>query len=168
MNATGAGIDERLVHVANRFVNEEVMPDWARRERQRELAAELHAKAGRLGLTLLLLPPEAGGSEVDVITAARVAEEFGRVSLSFALPLIAHNYVAWAIKDYGSVAMRESFLPRMLAGELTGIFSLTEPDAGSDAANLATRAHRVDGGWQLSPLQSRKELFGALFGLNHA
>ncbi|MCH9671428.1 MAG: acyl-CoA dehydrogenase family protein [Gammaproteobacteria bacterium] len=143
-------MDVDLQGIARNFVEEEVLSHAARWERTGTFPSELHQRAGSLGLTLLLLGAEHGGPEADAVVAGRVAEELGAGSFSFALPLLAHNYVAWSIADFASESIKRDYLPKMLSGELTGIFSLTEPQSGSDATALQTFAERTADGWVIS------------------
>lgn len=135
---------------ARQFVEDEVMPNASAWEREGAPPKSLHERVADRGLTLLLLGPEDGGPGAGVLDVARVAEEFGAGGLSFALPLLAHNYVAWSIADFGSNELKQDYLPAMLGGKRVGIFSLTEPQSGSDATRLQTLAEKTVDGWRLT------------------
>jgi alkylation response protein AidB-like acyl-CoA dehydrogenase len=136
---------------AREFVDKEVVPharDWDRAEAvDRALVGKLGA-TGFLGLTI---PEEYGGSGGDHVTYALVLEELGRgdgavrgiVSVSLGL-------VTKTILTHGTEEQKRRWLPRLCAGEAVGCFALTEPDTGSDAAALATRAVRDGDDWVLT------------------
>ncbi len=150
MDHTFTTQEQHLIDTAHQFAKEHIRPNAARWEKERRFPKDLHALAGKLGLTLLLLPKEAGGPGIGYLAAARVAEELAAGCMSFALPLVAHNYVAWSIAFKGTPEQKRRYLPAMQRGELMGNFSLTEPGAGSDAAAIATVARKTAKGWSLT------------------
>lgn len=109
----------------------------------------LHRQAAKVGLTLLMLDAPHGNGRVSFPVAGAVAEALAEVCMPFALVLLAHNYVALALRDCPSEALRAKYLPAMREGEAFGVFCLTEPQGGSDAANIQTRARRVGNDWVL-------------------
>lgn len=140
---------ERAVEAARRFCREVILPHEPEWEAAGRVPAEAHRAAAKAGLSLVLLPAEAGGHPLGMRAVAELTEELAYGGLALTLPLLAHNYVAWSIADFGSDALRRRYLPDMLAGETLGVFSLTEPHAGSDAAALRTHARRVGSDWHL-------------------
>lgn len=98
---------------------------------------------GELGLLGMLVPEEWGGAALDHVAYALAIEEIGAGDGSVSTIVAVHNSVACVpILRYGTAAQKERFLRPMARGELLGAFCLTEPQAGSDAANLHTRARR--------------------------
>lgn len=150
MNTQFTEKEQQLIDNARSFAKHHIRPNAAQWEKEGRFPSELQPLAAEQGLTLLLLPQDVGGPGVGNLAIARVAEELAAGSLTFALPLIAHNYVAWSIAFNGSPEQKERYLPGMQQGTMTGIFSLTEPGAGSDAAAIATVARKTDTGWALS------------------
>ncbi len=142
--------EERLVEGARQFAAEALAPraeEWERRAVVPD--AELHRAAAKAGLTLLMNDPPYGPGRVRFPVVGRVGEVLSEACMPFALLVLAHNYVAWALRDAPSDAIREKYLPGMFAGELSGVFCLTEPQGGSDAQQIRTTARKVDGGWVL-------------------
>lgn len=146
---TQADLD--LIRRARQFAVAHVVPFAAQWERDRRVPLEAFEAAGQAGLTLMLQPDD---SLQDVapgyLGVARAAEELGAGCLTIALPLLAQNFVAWAIARHGAAGIRSELLPRMRAGQSFGGFCLTEPDAGSDAAALATTARRTQTKWTIN------------------
>jgi butyryl-CoA dehydrogenase len=104
-----------------------------------------------MGFLGAIVPEEYGGRGVDYLTYGLIVEEIGRndsamrTVISVVTSLVCSSIVRW-----GSEEQKQEWLPQLCSGEALGCFGLTEPDTGSDAANLKTRAERIDGGWRLS------------------
>ena len=95
-----------------------------------------------------------GGAGLDLSTYCLGLEEVARSHRVFTLLMDASSGLApIAIERHGNAAQREKFLPKLAAGQWTASFALTEPEAGSDAAALRTRAEKRDGGWVLDGLK---------------
>jgi alkylation response protein AidB-like acyl-CoA dehydrogenase len=94
----------------------------------------------RLGLTALYPPEEYGGTAVGRLMGALVFEELAKGCASTAIYVSVHNMVASIINDFGSEEQKKKWLPSLCRGEKLGAFALTEPNAGSDAASIQTRA----------------------------
>jgi acyl-CoA dehydrogenase len=133
-----------LRETTRRFVEKEVLPHLDEWERAGELPRDLHRKAGELGLLGVAFPESAGGGGGDVIDAMTVTEEVhyaggsggliaGLFTSGIALPHIAHA---------GDADQIERWVRPTLAGELVGSLAVTEPDGGSDVANVRTTAKR--------------------------
>ncbi|MFY9351057.1 MAG: acyl-CoA dehydrogenase family protein [Sphingobium sp.] len=114
-----------------------------------EPAYRLLADAGYLGITL---PPAYGGAGLSFAEYCVVLEEFSRISSAFALWVtMSSGPVQAAILKAGNKAQRQTLLPAVARGECRMAFALTEPDAGSDAAAIRTRAEPVaGGGWRIN------------------
>jgi alkylation response protein AidB-like acyl-CoA dehydrogenase len=142
--------EAEIVQAAEQFAAESLAPfaeDWERSGVVPDRA--LHRAAAKAGLTLLMTEQPHGHGRVRFPVAGRVAETLADAFMPFALVLLAHNYVAWALRDSSSDAIRAKYLPSMRAGEAIGVFCLTEPQGGSDAANIQSRARRVGNQWVL-------------------
>ena len=143
--------DERLIRdSARRFARDYLMARVRRDFRHEAGDREVLARMGEIGLLGATIDGYgcAGASHVAyglVAHEIEYADSAYRSSLSVQSSLVMH-----AIHAYGSEAQRLRYLPRLRSGELIGAFGLTEPDHGSDAGALATRARRVDGGWVLN------------------
>jgi alkylation response protein AidB-like acyl-CoA dehydrogenase len=111
-------------------------------------AYEALAKHGWFGL---ILPVEYGGTGGSAIDLAILLEEAGRHFEELAMWLFRTlTYGGYAVMQHGTREQKETLLPRVVHGELSFCFGLTEPHAGSDAAALATRATAVDGGYVIN------------------
>ncbi len=145
--------DERLLRDAVRaFVDGEVLPRSPALEAgDLPTLRRLFAGAAELGLTGLGVPERYGGLGAGVTAAMLVAAELGRQE-SFATSLGAHLGIgSLALVLFGSEELRERYLPQLVAAERIGAYALTEPDAGSDALGLKSRATpRPGGGWTLA------------------
>ena len=107
------------------------------------------ALAAASGLTGLFVPVASGGLELGYPEGMRVFEELGRGDASFAFSLSMHNAVAAAVNAAGPPSLVERWGSALAAGAALGGFSLTEPQAGSDATAITTRAVADGGGWRL-------------------
>ncbi|HMC83121.1 MAG TPA: acyl-CoA dehydrogenase family protein, partial [Candidatus Polarisedimenticolia bacterium] len=134
--------EQRLIRETVReFVASEVLPTAGALDRAEEFPDRAIARLAELGLLGMTIPEEYGGAGLDSVTAALVIEEIARGSASLAVTISVSNSVCGGpIARFGSEEQRRRYLPRLARGEVLGGFSLTEPDSGSDAAHLRTRA----------------------------
>lgn len=103
----------------------------------------LFQELGRLGLLGLAIPPEYGGTGAGYLASAIAMEELSRASAAVSLSMGAHAFLcARNLYENANEAQRRKFLPKLCSGEWVGAFGLTEPEAGSDAASLKTKAER--------------------------
>ena len=100
----------------------------------------LFSKLGELGLAAIPFPTEYGGGGLDYSSYALVLEEFTRLESHLGGVLAVHGLPQLIINHFGTDAQKQKYLPAMARAELLGAFALTEPHAGSDAANINTRA----------------------------
>jgi cyclohexanecarboxyl-CoA dehydrogenase len=108
------------------------------------------AELGAAGLLGLQISESAGGQGGDVLAVGIAVEELGYADPSIAYLAFAANASNALLVKLGSAEVRDRWVARGIAGEAVICLALTEPGAGSDAANLSTRATRVDGGWRIS------------------
>jgi short/branched chain acyl-CoA dehydrogenase len=141
------GDEHRLIQRTVRdFATQEVAPVAEELDREKRFPYEIVAKLGELGLMGIPFPQEYGGGGGDSLAYALAVEELTRVDSSVAITLCAHTSLGTQpIYLFGSEAQKEEWLPRLTSGEVLGAFGLTEPEAGSDAGNVRTKA-RLDGG----------------------
>ena len=103
------------------------------------------AEQGLLGVNL---PSRYGGAEAGVVSYALAMIEIAKACASTAVTMAVTNMVGEVVQTFGSEAQRDEHLPKLTSGEhVTGAFALSEPGAGSDAANLTTTATKTDAGW---------------------
>jgi len=129
--------------MARSFARDELAPHAAEWDRNHSFPKEQIRQMGELGLLGMLVPEEWDGAGADLVAYALAIEEIAAGDGACSTIMSVHNSVACTpILKYGTDAQREKFLRPMARGELLGAFCLTEPQAGSDAASLRTRAVR--------------------------
>lgn len=134
---------QMIQETARRFADTELSPTAAELDRTAEFPVDRFRRMGELGFLGLVVPAEYGGTGTDTVSYAIVIEELARGCGSTALGVAAHNSLACGpIVLMGSEAQKQRFLPELASGEAIGAFCLTEPQAGSDAANTKTTAVR--------------------------
>ncbi|MDH3198898.1 MAG: acyl-CoA dehydrogenase [Candidatus Krumholzibacteria bacterium] len=140
-----------IQETARRFAESELAPIAERIDKEAEYPVELFAKMGELGFMGLTVPDAYGGTGTDTVSYAIVIEELSRACASTGLGVAAHNSLACGpIVLMGSEEQKRKYLPAMASGEAIGAFCLTEPQAGSDAAGIKTRAVRKGDKYLLS------------------
>jgi short/branched chain acyl-CoA dehydrogenase len=141
------GDEHRLIQrTVREFATQEVAPVAEELDREKRFPYEIVAKLGDLGLMGIPFPQEYGGGGGDSLAYALAVEELTRVDSSVAITLCAHTSLGTQpVYLFGSQEQKEEWMPRLCAGEVLGAFGLTEPEAGSDAGNVRTKA-RLDGG----------------------
>jgi len=133
------------------FVLREVLPEAGELDRASLFPARAVRRLAEMGLLGMSIPEAYGGAGLDALGAALAIEEIARGSASLAVTVSVTNSVcAGPIARYGSEDQKRRYLPRLASGEILGGFSLTEPDSGSDAAHLRTRARREGDAYLLS------------------
>lgn len=141
---------EEFRRAVARFVEAEVVPVAAALDERGEFPRELFARVGKLGYLGLRYPEADGGADADTVTYCLFAEELARGSLSLAAVCGMQSLMGtYFIHEYGGEAIRRKYLVPALRGDLVATFALTEPNAGSDLANITTRAERRGDGWVL-------------------
>ncbi|SED71627.1 acyl-CoA dehydrogenase family protein [Streptomyces sp. TLI_105] len=134
---------EAVRRLAEDFVAREVTPHAAAWDRAEQVDRALVKKLGAVGFLGLTIPEEYGGSGGDHLAYCLVTEELGRGDSSVrGIVSVSLGLVAKTIASWGTEEQKREWLPRLATGEALGCFGLTEPDTGSDAGNLATRAVR--------------------------
>jgi alkylation response protein AidB-like acyl-CoA dehydrogenase len=131
-----------LLELVRGFAQTEVAPRADGFERDHAFPRALFDQLGRMDLTGLPFPVELGGSGLPYRTYLLVVEELSRAFLALGLGLSVHTLATWGIATFGTDEQRERFVPDLVAGRALGAYSLSEPDAGSDAAAMTTRARR--------------------------
>jgi alkylation response protein AidB-like acyl-CoA dehydrogenase len=109
-------------------------------EMDREMPRKVFKAAADAGLCGLLVSTDLGGKGIGVGALLKVMEELSYVDMAVAFALVVHNNHARFISTAGTADMIERYVPKMIAGETIGAFLLSEPQGGSDAAAITTRA----------------------------
>jgi butyryl-CoA dehydrogenase len=144
--------EQRLLRdTAREFARRELAPHAAAWDREARFPKEALAELGRLGFMGALVPEEYGGAGADHVGYALALEEIAAGDGSVSTILSVHNSVGcMPVLRYGSEDQKQRFLKPMAQGETLACFCLTEPQAGSDAAALKTRARRRGNRWVLN------------------
>ncbi|MBI3734371.1 MAG: acyl-CoA dehydrogenase family protein, partial [Chloroflexi bacterium] len=133
------------------FADNEIMPGARERDRAEQFPAEIIAKLGALGFLGPTTPEPYGGMGADFISEAIIFEEVGRADSSVRTTLsVQISLVQVPILKYGTEEQKQKYLPRLAKGEWLGCFALTEPGAGSDAANQSSTCRRDGDHWILN------------------
>ena len=143
--------DQRMVRdTAHQYAQDKLLPRVRDAFRNEETDSSIFKELGSLGL----LGSTISGYDcpgVDYMSYGLVAREIERVDSGYrSMMSVQSSLVMYPIYAFGTEAQREKYLPRLASGEFIGCFGLTEPDYGSDAGGLITRAKSVDGGYSLS------------------
>ena len=136
---------------AREFADREIIPRVRENDRAERFDRELASKMGEVGYLGAPVAEEYGGRGLDYIGYALIVEQIGRAdSAARTVVSVQTSLVCGSIEQWGTEEQKREWLPRLCSGEALGCFGLTEPDTGSDAANLRTRAKKNDGGWVLT------------------
>jgi alkylation response protein AidB-like acyl-CoA dehydrogenase len=144
--------EQRMIRdMAREFSQNELAPNAAKWEKEGWIADEVVAKMGELGLLGMVVPEEWGGSYTDYTAYALAIEEVAAGCAGTAAMMSVHSSVGCGpILKHGSEEQKRKYLADMAAGRKIGCFCLTEPQAGSEANNLKTRAALKDSHWVLN------------------
>ena len=136
--------DQILIrNTVRQFMETEMRPILRDYERDEKFPADEIRKLGELGCCGMLVPEEWGGTGTDTVSYSLMLEEVARVDASTAVALsVTNSVVCMPILRAGTDAQKKQYLTRLAKGEMLGAFCLTEPQAGSDAAGIQTRAVR--------------------------
>src|SRR5436309_671815 len=141
--------EQRLLRDTARDVAQNLLAPYAAEwDRDARFPKEALAELGRLGFLGMLVPPDYGGAGADHVGYALALEEIAAGDGSVSTILSVHNSVGcMPVLRYGSEQQKRRFLVPMARGEMLAAFCLTEPQAGSDAAAIKTRARRRGNRW---------------------
>jgi alkylation response protein AidB-like acyl-CoA dehydrogenase len=144
--------EQRMIRDAARdFATDCLAPHAAQWDRDAQLPPGVVVQMGELGIRGMMVPPEWGGSYTDYVAYALALEEIAAGCAACATLMSVHNSVGCApILEFGSAAQKDRYLRELATGRTIGAFCLTEPQAGSEANNLRTRAVLRDGQWLLN------------------
>ena len=144
--------EQRLIRdTAREFADNEIAPRARDNDRAGRFDHEMVARLAEMGFLGPILPEEYGGRGIDYRTYGLIVEEIGRADSSARTVVsVTTSLVGSAIARWGSEEQKRRIIPGLVSGEALGCFGLTEPDTGSDAASLKTRAERTAGGWRIS------------------
>jgi alkylation response protein AidB-like acyl-CoA dehydrogenase len=137
--------------LAREFGEAEIQPHAADWDREHRFPEELIGKLAGLGLLGVCVPEEYGGAGADFLSYILVLEELSRADAGVGVTVAVHtSAVTLPILAFGTDEQRSRFVPPLARGEHLGAFALTEPEAGSDAGSLRTRAEPAGDGWRIT------------------
>jgi butyryl-CoA dehydrogenase len=144
--------EQRLIsESAREFCDREIAPRVRDNDRAARFDRELASKLGEMGYLGAPVAEQYGGRGLDYLGYGLIVEQVGRVDSSARTVVsVQTSLVCGSIERWGTEEQKREWLPRLCSGEALGCFALTEPDFGSDAASLRTRAKKTDSGWSLT------------------
>jgi alkylation response protein AidB-like acyl-CoA dehydrogenase len=144
--------DQKEIQALTRdFAKAEIDPHAAQWDRDHHFPRGLYGKLAELGLMGACVPEEYGGAGVDFPSYILVLEELSRADAGVGVTVAVHtSAVTLPILAYGTDEQKSRFVPPLARGEHLGAFALTEPEAGSDAGALRTKAEPSGDGWSIT------------------
>ncbi|MCL5777505.1 acyl-CoA dehydrogenase family protein [Limibaculum sp. FT325] len=145
--------DEQVMirDMARDFAQSKLAPTAAKREKAGAIEPEVIAELGELGFLGMTISPDWGGAGADYVSYALALIEIAAGDGSVSTMVSVHNAPVCAVLDrFASPEQKERWLRPLAEGRHIGSFALTEPQAGSDASNLKTRATRMNEGWRIN------------------
>jgi butyryl-CoA dehydrogenase len=134
--------DQRMIREAAReFAEKEIKPVAAKLDEEAEFPAEIVRKLGELGFMGMMVPEEFNGAALDSVSYAIAVEEISRADASTGVTMSVNNsLVCQPLLDFGNEDLKKRYLTQLASGAALGAYSLTEPEAGSDAGNVQATA----------------------------
>ena len=144
--------DERMVmDSARKFASDALMPRVIADYREESFDKSIMEAMGEMGLLGITVDEKYGGGGMNHVCYGLAAREIERVDSGYRSAMsVQSSLVMYPIETFGTDDQKERFLPALASGKMIGCFGLTEPDYGSDAGALVTRAEKTDGGYKLT------------------
>jgi len=131
-----------LVDSARQFASRELAPHAADWDRDHHFPVDVIKRAAEQGYLALYIKEDDGGLGLSRLSASLIFEQLSAGCIATTAFLTIHNMASWMLASFADQVLKDAWLPRLVSGELLASYCLTEPDAGSDAAHLRTRAKR--------------------------
>ncbi|MCC6409598.1 MAG: acyl-CoA dehydrogenase family protein [Planctomycetes bacterium] len=142
---------EAVKATAHEFAEHELLPRATQHDRDAHIEPAVFQKMAELGFWGLTVPEEYGGAALGNLALSIVLEELNWGCAATGVTVSVHNsLVCSPITKYGTAEQKKRWLPKLASGEILGAYCLTEPNSGSDAAALKTRAEKVGSDWVLN------------------
>jgi alkylation response protein AidB-like acyl-CoA dehydrogenase len=136
--------------LARDFARQEIEPHASAWDREHHFPRDVFAKLAELGLMGVCVPAEHGGAGADFLSYILVLEELSRADAGVGVTVAVHtSAVTMPLVAFGTDEQRQRFVPPLASGRELGAFALTEPEAGSDAGAIRTRAEPDGDGWRI-------------------
>jgi glutaryl-CoA dehydrogenase len=144
--------EERMVRdAAAEYAQGRLMPRILDAYRNETTDPAIFREMGELGLLGITIPEQYGGANLNYVSYGLIAREIERVDSGYrSMMSVQSSLVMVPINEFGSEAQKQKYLPKLASGEWIGCFGLTEPNYGSDAGGMITRAKKVPGGFSLT------------------
>ncbi|QWE17801.1 acyl-CoA dehydrogenase [Polynucleobacter corsicus] len=144
--------DERMVRdAAAEYAQGRLMPRIHDAFRNETTDPAIFREMGELGLLGITIPEQYGGANLNYVSYGLIAREIERVDSGYrSMMSVQSSLVMVPINEFGTEAQKQKYLPKLATGEWIGCFGLTEPNYGSDAGGMITRAKKVPGGFSLT------------------
>ena len=144
--------DERMVRdAAAEYAQGRLMPRVHDAFRNETTDPAIFREMGELGLLGITIPEQYGGANLNYVSYGLIAREIERVDSGYrSMMSVQSSLVMVPINEFGTEAQKQKYLPKLATGEWIGCFGLTEPNYGSDAGGMITRAKKVPGGFSLT------------------
>ncbi|ASU77424.1 acyl-CoA dehydrogenase [Actinopolyspora erythraea] len=139
-----------LLNLTKDIARNELAPEAARAEETGSFPREKFELLGEAGLLSLPYPEAHGGADQPYETYLQVLEEISSAWMTVGVGLSVHTMSCYPLAEFGTEAQRERWLGEMLGGHTLGAYALSEPQAGSDAGALRTRAERDGSGYAVT------------------
>lgn len=133
---------EQIREAALKFARAELAPKYRQREQEGQVSRDLCRAMGELGLIGVEFPVEYGGMGLDHVTSGVVVEAIAEGDFNVAYVQLLSSLTGQILAQHAKPHIKAEILPRIIAGELLMAIALTEPQSGSDAANLRLKARR--------------------------
>ncbi|HEV3007710.1 MAG TPA: acyl-CoA dehydrogenase family protein [Burkholderiales bacterium] len=133
---------DEIRQAVRRFAREQLAPNAARWDREKVFPKDALQGLAAMGLYGVAISEEWGGAGLDYTSLAVACEEIAAGDCSTATIVAVNNLVAGIVSGYGNQAQKEQFLKPLASGKILGAFALTEPQVGSDASAITTRAEK--------------------------
>lgn len=144
--------EERMVRdAAAEYAQGRLMPRIHDAYRNETTDPAIFREMGELGLLGITIPEQYGGANLNYVSYGLIAREIERVDSGYrSMMSVQSSLVMVPINEFGTEAQKQKYLPKLASGEWIGCFGLTEPNYGSDAGGMITRAKKVPGGFSLT------------------
>ena len=144
--------EERMVRdAAAEYAQGKLMPRILDAYRNETTDPAIFREMGELGLLGITIPEQYGGANLNYVSYGLIAREIERVDSGYrSMMSVQSSLVMVPINEFGSQAQKQKYLPKLATGQWIGCFGLTEPNYGSDAGGMITRAKKVPGGFSLT------------------
>ncbi len=144
--------EERMImEAAREYAQGKLAPRVQEAFRAESTDPSIFREMGELGLLGIIIPEQYGGAALNYVSYGLIAREIERVDSGYrSMMSVQSSLVMVPINEFGSEAQKQKYLPKLATGEWIGCFGLTEPNYGSDAGGMITRAKKVPGGYSLT------------------